>query len=67
MNERELEAVQEIERTGAHIGTGLSPADYFMLYGTGEKARRDHEREVWNAQVDARKRAKRLTDSTGGV
>lgn len=55
MTLQELEHVGESERSGAHVGTRLSAADYFMLYGTGEVARREAERAAWNAEVDRRK------------
>lgn len=72
MNDREFELVQAIERGMLNgnrapgdpvpivvYASGLSAADRFLLYGTGETARRDRERAQWNAEVDAKKAAKR--------
>lgn len=55
MNDRDMDNIEAIERAGKHIGTGLSPMDYYILYGTGETQRREEERAAWNRAVDAKK------------
>lgn len=59
MNLRDMENIAEIEKAGAHIGTGLSAVDYYLLHGTGETARRAAERKAWNDAVEAKKAARR--------
>ena len=55
MNHRDMAKIEAIERAGTHIGTGLSPMDYYMLYGTGETQRREEERAACNRAVDAKR------------
>lgn len=70
MNDREYEAVLEIERAilngnrkpGDLVPAGLSfsvAADRYMMYGTGDTALREQERAEWNKRVEARKQVKR--------
>lgn len=57
MNDQQYEMVQEIGRR-----KGISfdaAADHFIIHGTGETARRESERDAWNAQVEADKATKR--------
>ena len=55
MNYQDVENIRDIERAGAHVGSGLSAIDYYILYGTGETARRAAERAAWNKAVDEKK------------
>lgn len=60
MNDLQLEMVIDIERSGQHKASGLSAVDYFMLYGTGEEARKADDRARWNSQLEEKKRTTKL-------
>ena len=59
MNYQDLENIIAIDLAGTHIGSGLSPLDYYMMHGTGAAKRREQEREDWNRAVETMKALKK--------
>lgn len=55
MTEQDIENIKAIARAGSHIGSGMNAVDYYIMYGTGEKQKREEERAVWNREVEAKK------------